>query len=126
MIKKQLFRGFKQVTADRSLMLALVVLLVVTLAYSIYVIIAINPSELQVVTRYTSYGITNFYRDQWYYLLVFIGFGLLTLVANTVLSVKLLRIKGRQLAILFAWLSVLIMIAAFFTARSILKLAALS
>ena len=126
MIKKQLFRGFKQIIADRSLTVAIAALLLVTLAYVIYVSLAISPSELQVVSRYTAYGITNFYRDQWYYLFVFVGFGLLTLVLNTILSVKLLRIKGRMYAISFAWMSVLIMIIAFLAARSILKLAALS
>lgn len=126
MIKKQLFRGFKQVTADRTLTVAITVLLLVTLAYIIYVALAISPSELQVVSRYTAYGITNFYRDQWYYLFVFIGFGLLTLVLNTILAVKLLRVKGRMFAVAFVWLSVLIMIIAFQVARSILKLAALS
>jgi hypothetical protein len=126
MIRKQLFRGFKQIIADRHLTVAVAALLLLTLLYVIYVTVAINPSELQVVSRYTAFGITNFYRDQWYYLFVFVGFGLVTLVLNTIITVKLLRIKGRSFGLVFAWLSVLIMLIAFLAARSILKLAALS
>ena len=126
MIRKQLFRGFKQIIADRHLTVAVAALLLLTLLYVIYVTVAINPSELQVVSRYTAFGITNFYRDQWYYLFVFVGFGLVTLVLNTIITVKLLRIKGRSFGLVFAWLSVLIMLIAFLVARSILKLAALS
>jgi hypothetical protein len=47
-------------------------------------------------------------------------------VLNTIITVKLLRIKGRSFGLVFAWLSVLIMLIAFLAARSILKLAALS
>lgn len=126
MIKKQLFRGFKQIIADRPLAVSLSVLLLLTLAYTVYAVLAISPSELQVVTRYTAYGITNFYREQWYYLFVFVGFGWLVFVVNTILTVKMLRVKGRQYALLLGWLSVLIIVIAFLTARSILKLAALS
>jgi len=125
-MKKQFIRGFKQVVADRALLVALVALTMIVVAYLVYVVVMINPSELQVVTRYTTFGITNFYRDQWYYLLGFAGFGLMNLVMVPILAVKLLRLDYRQYAILFVWLAVFIMVVAWATAQSVLRLAALS
>lgn len=125
-MKKKLIGSLKQVLEDRGLTVVLVVFLLVTAIYMIYVGLSISPSELQVVVRYTSFGITNFYREQWYYLLNFVLFGLLTFFVNTAVAIKLFETKGRQSAILFVWLSILIVVIAWVTARSILRLAALS
>lgn len=125
-MKKKFLVSFKQVLEDRQLAVALGFFLITTIIYMIYVSAMISPSELQVVVRYTSFGITNFYRDQWYYLINFVLFGLVVSIVNTVVAVKLYRTKGSQFAVSFAWLSVLIIIIAWVAARSILRLAALS
>lgn len=125
-MKQTITRSFKHILKDRPLAVATVLLLVLVLAFCLYAAIAIRASELQVVVRYTSFGITNFYRDQWFYLLTFIGFGLVIGAANTAVAAKLLQLKGRQHALFFIWLSIGLIAIAFVTARSVLSLAALS
>lgn len=125
-MKQKITKSIKQVFKDRPLAVAIIVLFLVTIIFCIYVGFAIQISELQVVVRYTSFGITNFYRNQWFYLLTFIAFGLIVAVTNTAIAAKLYQLKNRHYALFFIWLSVVLMVMAAITAWSVLRLAALS
>ena len=63
---------------------------------------SIRASELQVVVRYTGFGITNYYRDKWYYLLSFIAFIIVLLVIHYMMVFKMYRIKGQNMAQLYS------------------------
>lgn len=125
-MKASITQYFKEIASDRQFILAIVAVIVVSLLFCLYVALNIRPSELQVVTHYTAFGSTNFYRDKWYYLITFIIFGLLTAIAHTALSLKLYRHKGRELAIPFTWLGVIVVVLATATVYQVLKVAALS
>ncbi|MBI3889355.1 hypothetical protein HY312_02155, partial [Candidatus Saccharibacteria bacterium] len=86
----------------------------------------LHPSELQVVTHYTAFGSTNFYRDKWYYLIGFVFFGILNSILYVTLACKIYRHKGRALAIPFAWLGLIVIVLATATIYQVLKVAALS
>jgi hypothetical protein len=118
--------SLKQVLADRALALMCLGLLVVGIIYVAYVAFSLNPSDLQLATRYTSYGETHFYRNKWYYLTSFIVFGILFVIVHVGMIIKLYLNELRQLAFAFAWMSIIIAILAFVYTYSVLGIAYLS
>lgn len=85
---------FKQLLQDRVLtvLLSTYVLLVVIL----FVLSAINirPGDLQVHTRYTSYGVTHYYTDQWYYLFTFLAFNTIFALSYLIIVIKAFFSRG--------------------------------
>lgn len=117
---------FKQIIADRYFAVLIGVLILLTAIYCIWVGSTVEPTELQVVNHYTAFGITNFYRNQWYYLLSFIAFGILVAAAHVLLAVKLYTIKNRTFALGFVWLGIVVLIITAVLTQSILEVASLS
>lgn len=115
--------SIKQILADRLLTAMLVVFVLLCVFYCIYVGVSLHPSELQVAVHYTAFGETNFYRARWYYLLTFIGFGVVLAVMHTILAAKILLQGRRQLALFFACLSILLVLVTWLITRSILAIA---
>jgi hypothetical protein len=122
-MKENLITSLKLILADRLMTVLLSVFIVACLAYCLYVGVSLQPSDLQVAVRYTAFGETNFYREKWYYLLSFIGLGLILTVVHTVLAVKLYVQERRQMALLFIGLSFLLLVIAWSITRSVLKVA---
>lgn len=85
----------------------------------------IRISELQVPVRYSSFGITNFYREQWFYQLAFIAFGLAVYVLHTLVGLKMYEKKGHSFAVAFQWLTVAILLIAVVTIAAIFQVAEL-
>jgi hypothetical protein len=125
-MKKQALKSLKTVINDRYLSGLLAGFLVLCLVVIIYLAFMIHASELQVVVHYTSFGTTNFYRDKWYYLLSFVVFIVVMAAGHTVITYKLLEKKGRDLALSFAWLSILLILIAAALFYQVLKIASLS
>lgn len=103
-----------------------VALILVSLIYCAYVALSLHPSEVQVVTHYTAFGPVHFYRDKWYYLFGFVLFGLLHAVLYVVLAARILMHKGRELAIPFLWLGLVVVAITTATIHQLLKVASLS
>lgn len=125
-MKNQVITAFKIILRDRGLAALLGIFLLECLVLLLYTALTIHPSELQVVVHYTSYGNTNFYRDKWYYLL---SFGLFTFIVaglHVGLTYKLLKAKGRPLALAFAWLGLLVIIIAAALFYQVFNIASLS
>lgn len=115
--------SIKQILADRVVVALILFLILSSLAFCIYVGVSLHPSDLQVAVHYTAYGQTSFYREKWYYLISFIIFGLIIATVHSALVVKLYVQERRQMAILFAWLSILLIIIAWFLTRAVLGIA---
>lgn len=81
----------------------------------------IRVSELQVPVRYSSFGITNFYREQWFYQLTFLVFGVALYVLHAVVSLKLYQKKGVTFAVGFQWLTVAILLMTVVTVAAIFR-----
>lgn len=96
------------------------------IAYIVYVAFNLSPSDLQLAIRYTSFGETQFYREKWWYLLSFVGFGLLFIVAHIGMLAKLYVIGLRPLARAFAWLSLVVLVLMFVYTYSVLGIAYLN
>ena len=97
-----------------------------SISYIIYVALNLSASDLQLAVRYTAYGDTNFYRDQWWYLFSFVAFGVLFLIAHIGMTAKLVATEQRQLAFAFAWLSVIVLVLMFAYTYAVLGIAYLN
>ncbi len=112
--------SLKQLVADRYLLFLVSLLILMSLVYSTVIGLSIHSSELQLVSHYTAYGTTHFYTDQWYYLLVFVGFELVAAVLHSIIAVKLLIVRGHSIAVMFAWLGLGIITLGWITAHSVI------
>jgi hypothetical protein len=125
-MKKQFVNSIQTLLKDRYLSSLLGGFLALCLVVITYLAFMIHASELQIVVHYTSFGTTNFYRDKWYYLLSFVGFIFVAAIVHGVITYKLLEKKGRELAISFVWLSILLVLIALALFYQVLKIASLS
>jgi hypothetical protein len=122
-MKMNLINSIKPILADRLLAALTLLLIIACLAYCIYVGISLRPSDLQVAVHYTAFGETSFYREKWYYLISFIMFGVMVAIVHTSLIVKLYGQGRRQITLLFTWLSVLLIVIAWFITQAVLRVA---
>lgn len=122
MIKDKFSNSVKQLFTSRYLATLSIVLVILAVAYTVYIALSVRPSDLQLVTHYTAFGVTHIYRDQWWYLLSFAAFGLLVAFLHIALSIKVYEAKGRSLAIMVAWLGIAILAMAWVTSFSIINI----
>ncbi len=125
-MKTLFIEPLKQLSKERRLIIALIVLLVAALSVMIYVGVNIHQNELKIVTHYTAFGSTNFYRDKWYYLITFVVFALVVAVVHSMITLRLLLVKGSEIALGFVWLSVAMIFVAGAIMYQVLKIAALA
>ncbi len=116
----------KTIFSDRGYLIATLVLVAVAVITVTISAFQIRVSELQVPIRYTSFGITNFYRDKWYYLLGFVVFIIFTAILHILISTRLYETKGREFAVAFVWLSTLVLVISAVFIYAILRVFQLS
>ena len=105
-MKNHIFGAFKQLPKHKRLLWLLVVLAIFSLAVAVFIGMTIEPSELRIITHYTAYGSTHFYRDQWVYMISFIIFIVMVAILGVGVSLKLLRQDREVLALLYGWISI--------------------
>jgi len=113
--------AFKELITNRYLTVLSSILVLLAVAFVVYIIIAVRPSELQLVTHYTAFGVTHLYRDQWFYLFTFGIFALMVAFFHIALAVKIYLTKGHPLAIMVAWLGIGIIVFTWITALSLIN-----
>ena len=118
--------SLKHILADRGLLALLVVILLGVVAYCIYIAVSLQPNDIPLAIRYTSFGDTQYYREKWYYLVSFIGFGVVFGLAHIAMIIKLHAIEMKQLAFGLAWLSLVMLVMMFIYTYSVLGVAYLS
>ena len=106
MTKQDILSTLKQLTKHKRLLWLLVALVIFGLAATIFIGLTIESSELRIITHYTAYGSTHFYRDQWTYLIAFAVFIVITAVLGIGIALKLLRQDREPLALLYGWVSI--------------------
>lgn len=114
--------SLKKLLADRYLLYLVCFLIFFALFCAIIIGFSIHPRDIQLPSHYSAYGITHFYRSQWFYLLVFVLFEIMIAIIHSIISVKLLINKGHSIAIMFAWSSVGIVILGLVTALALLNI----
>lgn len=121
MLKDTITHSFKELFTNRYLTVLSLVTIVLAIAFVIYIGVVVRPSELQLVTHYTAYGVTHLYRDQWFYLLGFGAFSVIVAFFSIAVSLKVFLTKGHPLAIMFAWFGIGIIVFAWLTSFSIIN-----
>ena len=91
--------------------------------FSIYALFAISRVDIQIVTRYSSFGEAHFYKNAWWYLYGFVVFGLVAGVTHTMIMAKLRAYDRRDLGLMFGWLSFILVLVAFAYAHEVFKVA---
>lgn len=114
---------FQSSIKDRGYLVPLIIGGLLVVALLIMGAVNIRVSDLQVPVRYSSFGITNFYREQWFYQLTFLAFGLLVYVAHTLVGLKLYEKKGHTFAVAFQWLTIAILLITLVTVSAIFQVA---
>lgn len=100
----------------------LAVLIILLIVGAIY----IRPTDIQVPVRYSSFGITHFYSEKWFYELNFIVFGILVWVFHSLVALRLLAQRGRGFALAFQWLTVGMLTITLATVITILRVVSLT
>lgn len=109
---------------DRTMLGFTILLLLLGVAYIIFVAVALEPSDLQVATRYTAFGDAHLaYRSKWYYLLSFVVFGALLITVHTAIAVKLHSRGQRYLAMYWLACTALLFMIGWIITRSVLQIA---
>lgn len=124
-MKDTVNKSIKTILSDRGISILLIVNIIVFIAISIFLITSIKHSEAQVITRYTAYGVANFYRNHWYSLFGYIALAFMIVFGHSILSIKLVSLEKRSMAVFFLWLTLGILIVLAALAYSIIKIASL-
>lgn len=121
MIIQTIQTAIKELLTNRYLTVLASITAALAVLFVVYILVAVRPSELQLVTHYTAFGVTKLYRDQWFYLLGFGAFALIVAFMHISLSIKLYVTKGHPLAIMVAWMGIGILLFAWIVAFSIIN-----
>ncbi len=113
--------SLKKLLADKYLLSLVVFMFLFAVSCAIIIGLNVHPRDLRLPSHYSAYGITHFYFDQWFYLLVFVVFGLVVFTLHSVIAVKILIVKGHSMAIMYAWSGIGIIILGLVTALSVLN-----
>ncbi len=116
----------KRALRDRLLLILAIVTAGLALILILSSLLQIKPSDVQVPVRYSAYGVTNLYRDQWFYLISFIGAGLLLLLVHPLIILKLLQEKGREFALGFAVMSIAVAFIAVLLTLAVFRVVSVS
>lgn len=125
-MKTRILSAFHQITNDRQILAVCFVILLLSLAYIVYVALSIQPTELQVATHYSAFGETHFYRDQWYSIIGLAVFGVIVPVLHIAIVGRLLREGLRPFALGLGYVTIVLLLLAFVYAKSIIAVAFLS
>lgn len=114
---------FKEASRSRAFVALWGVMFVQIIALAIISILYIHANQLQVPVRYSAFAEKQYFRSDWLYLFNFIGFGVVVFILNSLISLKLLGIKGRHLALSFLWTSIIVLAVAILLIAAILRVA---
>lgn len=124
-MKRYLRTSIKTIVGDRQLLILVLLNIIIATSVAIVMAVSIQPHYTQVIARFSSYGISGFYRDVWYSLYVFPVMAFVILIGHVALSVKLVSLNRRDLAVALLILTIFLLIILLIMAKSIIGVAAL-
>jgi hypothetical protein len=125
-MKTRITKAIELLISDRPLLFLATGIGLLALSFVLYVAFSLSPTELQVATRFTSFGETQLYRNKWYYLISFIVVAIVIAVAHVGLMIKLKARNIRSMALAFGWLTVGLLVILFVVTQRVLSSAFLS
>lgn len=107
---------------DRTAIMLMTALLVACIVLVVMTALRLHYNDVQVPVRYTGYGQTFIYRDQWYVQTSYALFAVLVTFVNGLLAVKLYQVR-RLLSIGLLGMTLFVVVVAIIVANSIFNLA---
>jgi hypothetical protein len=114
---------FLEAIKSRIFVALWIVILIQTISIVVLVAVNAHPNQLQIPVRFNAFSTTQYFRDQWFYLLNFVFFAVAVFFINGLISLKILDVKGRHLALSFLWLTIAILLIAAILIATILRVA---
>lgn len=108
---------------DRMLLTLCCASLALIVIYSLYLGLSLHPSDVQVAVRYTAFGATTYYREQWYYLISFIIFVVAGGLFNIALGIRLNNLGLKNLARGWLLTSIVLILITFIITHSVIGIA---
>jgi hypothetical protein len=118
-VKSVFFEAIK----SRTFVALWVLMLLQVTTLIILVATSVHPNQLQIPVRFDAFSNQLYFRDQWFYLFNFIAFGLVVFSVNSLISLKILDVKGRHLALGFMWITVAVLLIATILIAAVLRVA---
>lgn len=115
-------KSFKKLSSDKSLLALNICFVIIAIVACLAIGFSVGPSDLQLVTHYSAFGITHLYRDQWFYLLTFVLFPLIVCALHTAISIKFLILDKRSLAVMFLWAGIVIIVLNWIISKSVINI----
>lgn len=108
---------------DRRYFALMAAVLLVSVIFTLFVLFSVEQRDIQVVTQYSSFGESHFYKERWFYLYNFALLGVIIGVAHCAIMAQLYKYERRALGVMFGWLTLLILLIAFIYVQRVLQVA---
>jgi hypothetical protein len=119
MIKKA---DWLAISKDRTAVMLVLGLAVACAILITTVVLRLHPSDIQVPVRYTGFGQTFIYRDQWYTQYSYIGLAVIVAAVNGFLAVRLYQLR-RMLGLGLLGMSIFVVVLATIIINAMFNLA---
>lgn len=111
-MKHTITSTIKTIMADRPFFSLMVAVAMAALVYAVYVILSVESRDIQVVTQYSGFGDSHFYKAPWYSLYLFGALGLIIGITNAVAMAKLYSYERRGFGMYIGWVTLLLFVIA--------------
>ena len=119
MIKKA---DWLAIAKDRTAVMRVLGLAAACIVLTTTVIFRLHPSDIQIPVRYTGFGQTFIYRDQWYTQYSYVGLAVIVAAVNGFLALRLYQLK-RMLGLGLLGMSIFVVVLATIVINAMFNLA---
>lgn len=104
-MKHTISTTLKTIMADRSFFALVVAVAALAVLCSVYVVLSIESRDIRIVTQYSGFGESHFYRTPWYSLYAFAVLFLVMGATNVAAMAKLYGYERRSFAVYIGWMT---------------------
>lgn len=122
-MNKLIRNTYNNLKHDRPYVWLMFAILGLGTVYVIYCLLSIHASDVQIISHYSGVGDTHFYKDKWFSLYNFVGFGVLATFFNLALLAKLHEVEQREIGIVTGWVAIAVIVVAAVYTFGVLHLA---
>ena len=111
-MKQGISTHLKTIMADRAFFSLIVAVGMSAVIYALYVTLSIESRDIQIVTNYSGFGESHFYKSPWYSLYTFAALGLVIGATNVMTMIKLYAYERLNFGIYLGWITLLLFVIA--------------
>lgn len=123
MNKEALTLSLKRVFTDRTFLTIAMLLVVAGLIFITVTGLTLQGRDVQVYSRYTSFGEAHFYKSPWQHLISFVFFGVVVVVTHIGLMVKFHNLDRRGAAMMVGYSGLAVLFVALMYTLFVMHLA---